>query len=188
MKLASFSSGKPETWIDQTYRKWCEDDEAIAEGEDTVAEDEILWQDGPQQPVHGNECSKVLEQVQFESSLVDPEAPEAVPHDKEELAFNQVSDQMKLNKLLAKDDDVEEKAEKNVEPKGHLPLSLLEAMQEKGDRFNALWRFVLRLRSGRGGVDLQWLPNPRKARRTSRTLNWHQHLVFFQHVFVEDNV
>ena len=57
-----------------------------------------------------------------------------------------------------------------------LPATLLETMNANGSRWNAIFRFAVRLRSSRGGCDTQFLPNARHARRCSRKLNWHQYL------------
>lgn len=56
----------------------------------------------------------------------------------------------------------------------HLPKTLLEAMQLPGCTWNALFRLVLRLRSAKGGSDLQFLKNPRSCRKAAKGLNWHQ--------------
>lgn len=58
----------------------------------------------------------------------------------------------------------------------HLPSSLLEAVQMKGDLFNSLFRLLVRLRSAKGGMDTMWIRNSRNSRRASRSLNWHQQL------------
>ena len=55
-----------------------------------------------------------------------------------------------------------------------LPASLQEVMRARGCRWNALFRFAVRLRSAKGGCDTQWIANARHARRASRNLNWYQ--------------
>ena len=57
-----------------------------------------------------------------------------------------------------------------------LPSTLKEAMDAGGCRFNALFRLSVKLRSSKGGCDVPWVPNARNARRSSKKLNWHQHL------------
>ena len=189
LKLVSFCTGKPESTLEACYRKWC-DSGAPMVNEDEIEPEELLEQmDGGQMPGSENsECQQVLECAAVEAPLIDPEGADTsnekqLPANYVELAFAKVSDQEELNKLLTEEGEKEgneydqaQVAAAEQKP-GHLPLTLVEAMACPGDRWNALWRMALRLRSTRGGVDRRWINNPRKARRASRGLNWFQCLV-----------
>ena len=150
-----------------------------------MAEDELMEQcmaGQPAEPAEGeedNECQKILEQTLTETPFVDPDedGEPKVPHEDIELAFEKVTDKEDLEKLFhASQDDPHVSGSNKADLREKLPGTLLEAMTAPGDRFNALWRFVLRLRTARGGVDTKWLINARNARKSSKKLNWHQHL------------
>ena len=192
--LAAFCSGHTESWIEEHYKKWCENSDSITAGEDEMAEDELVEQClGGEAPEaegdenQGNECQKILEQTLTETPFVDPEEGEEpkVPDEDIELAFEKVTDKADLEKLLhASADDKDLGAENKASLREKLPGTLMEAMIAPGDRFNALWRFSLRLRTARGGVDTKWLSNARNARKASKKLNWHQHLDLYYRVLV----
>lgn len=55
-------------------------------------------------------------------------------------------------------------------------LCFLGANASKDQIFDQLWRLCMSLRYWRGGADRHWIRNPRNARRSSSSLNWHQYL------------
>lgn len=102
--------------------------------------------------------------------------------DAENADLNAVGDKQSFEEILR--DDVSADADVPLTPK-LLPLTLLEAMKDgtsygRDCQWNALFRFVVRLRSAKGGCDTQWVTNALHARRCSRALNWHQYLAHMQ--------
>jgi hypothetical protein len=105
-----------------------------------------------------------------ESGWVDPEGcePEVPTADADAEAFSKVSMKAEVEQMLAGGgaDDTSQK----------LPSSLLEIMNGTGEKFNAMFRLIVKLRCGHGGVDARWVTNHRKSRVAGRNLNWHQYL------------
>lgn len=137
-----------------------------------MEEDELMDHCDPQHVEHEgeNECHRILDAIPRESQFIDPEAPEdTVPNHHVELALETVPDKEQLKNLFG---DSARGAQRDG--REHLPATLSEAMRSSGDRFNALWRLILRLRTGRFGIDSRWIKNHRSARTQSRGLNWHQ--------------
>ena len=185
VQLAAFCSGHSEATVKAAYEKWCQNLPASnGSFEDDLPEAERLEQQGldvplPTDDAEDNECHKVLDTLQREAPWVDPEegGDEAQKHEgpAPELAFQKVSDQEDWSRLLETTSQQADEREPGGE-KIRLPTTLLEAMNMPGDRFSALFRLSVRLRTFKGGVDTRWVPNARKARRTSHKLNSFQYL------------
>ena len=91
------------------------------------------------------------------------------PRPQKSLPLLQVSQQSELEQMASA---ASSQGESSLDT---LPSTLQEALlYGGGDMFNSLFRLCVRLRSDKGGCDTRWLPNARGARRTSKTLNWHQ--------------
>lgn len=159
LKLAAFASGKSEASLEANYTRWCDD--GCFEDDAPLAPDEMT-----EPEIAENECHQLLTTLQNEQALHDPEAP--IEADEKELGFEKVPDHEELEQVL------QPEASQHSDTTEYLPATLLDALEASGCKFNALLRLTMRLRSERGGVDKKWLTNHRKARQTSRTLNWHQ--------------
>ena len=166
----AWAGNKSEQSLEEVYRKSCSQS---GSGFDSifVEEDEIddyaefdLKNQGGHDVAH-----EVLQQVQHETVFVDPDIEQ-----KENLIGPPEYEDADLHEVLksAPDEDPEKNA---VSQAGEImPTTLQEAMNSRGCTWNALFRFVVRLRSAKGGSDSRWIKNPRRSRRSSATLNWHQ--------------
>lgn len=140
---------------------------------DVTEEDEV--DDGPSDPNPGDACHNLLKSIQTEPILMDDAHISSAPSeatDDLDPAFENMPDKDLLAETL------QQPADELASAKTYLPSTLLEALLAKGCPWNALWRFIVRLRSAKGGCDLRWIPNPINARRSSSKLNWHQWLGF----------
>lgn len=176
----AFASHKTEAEIESDYRQWCKENPSIEGGHfDEPPEsyvDELMESDvglADQDPAYN-----LLSSIQQETSFLDPEMdsddPVPVKVVDSDADVEHMADKEDMKKML--DDSTEE-----VPAKGDvLPGSLLEAMNGPGCKWNALFRWAVRLRSSTGGCDRRWLPNPRGARRISLGLNWYQLLGMIQ--------
>lgn len=180
LQVAALCSGKTEVRIQTMYEQWCNSGGPNVFSDQDTPEEEMWEQadeDGKDDP---NEAHALLAQMQTETPFVDPDGeadlPE-VPAASRDMAFEKVSDKEVLEGLFASPDaaECEGPGEPNQqEPPGFLPKTLLHAMGASGDRFNALFRLCIRLRSAPGGIDTRWIPNALKARKTTKKLNWFQ--------------
>ena len=95
--------------------------------------------------------------------------------------FFEVEDGDNIEKLLNLENVIEPfKAETSKSPRSngdsdHLPVTLREAIKQP-DLWNGLFRFCVRLRSTKGGMDTRFLSNARAARKAAKNLNWYQPL------------
>lgn len=112
----------------------------------------------------------LLSQIQTETAMLDPELGDSAdPANTGDEHEEEDPDMKELVKASKQDTEVEKISE-------YLPATLAEALGLNGCRWNALFRFVVRLRCAPGGSDLRWVPNGRRSRRSAAKLNWHQHL------------
>ena len=183
LALVAFASGIKEQMLECTYRKLCQDEPGLFD----ICEDDIHEEEEEPDEIEakedaeceGNDCMKLISCIQRETLFVDQnfeddmELGQGTGNQPEDIAGGE-----ELKALLEK---LQPDMEPDTKSKGatsgeRMPSTLLEAVQDTGDRFNALFRLAVRLRSAIGGADTQWISNARNARRTSSKLNWHQHL------------
>ena len=184
--MVKLTSEYTEAGLEAEYRKacqerafGCDDGETAADDPSEFMEDDIHCALAPK-----DAALTLLETIQKEATLLDQkEVPEDLGLDGvDDPEFAKMSDADDLKRML-EDPETEEQ---NGESKEHLPHSLLEAMSVPSCKWNALFRFAVMLRSGPGGCDTRWIPHAKNARRTSRTLNWHQLLgrdLAFKHIY-----
>lgn len=120
-----------------------------------------------------NECLELLNGLQRETPFLDPQGGnEPMP--------SYADDDSDLEKMACKEQlkDMLKPPEggnsATVEPSDKMPSTLLAAMTESGCRWNSLFRFIVRLRSAKGGCDTRWISHAKNVRRASVKLNWHQ--------------
>eukprot|EP00438_Fugacium_kawagutii_P028424 Skav221014 [mRNA] locus=scaffold2350:235252:241894:- [translate_table: standard] len=155
LELAAFCSGKNVSSLKAAYVKWC-NQPGLDSLDLQMEEDELLDRCDPVQPDPeiANECHQVLDAIPREAQFIDPDADEeTVPTEHVELALETVPDKEQLKELFEGPASAPQR-----DGKEHLPATLHEAMQSSGDRFNALWRLILRLRTGRFGIDSRDIP------------------------------
>lgn len=194
MVLASRVSGHAEEKIEQMYREACSDDGGLMFAEEPPAEDEVLNPDstdnvGEGQGSEGGGDQGGEGEVEQLLSTIHAEADWARKTEAEEQdSVNEMIEESKAlelefgkmpnkEEMLGMLDEPADPEKPEIASMNKLPSSLLEAVHEPGDLFNALFRLSLRLRSGPGGCDRSFVPNPKNARKASRKLNWYQPLV-----------
>ena len=108
----------------------------------------------------------------------DEDGEPKVPHEDIELAFEKVTDKEDLEKLFhASQDDPHVSGSNKADLREKAAWHLVGGHDGTRRPFSMPFGgFVLRLRTARGGVDTKWLINARNARKSSKKLNWHQHL------------
>ena len=169
VKLVAWASDCDAKELEADYRKSCKNnDDPFTYADVPVAEDEQEEFLSSGIDPFGDPSDQVLPaltQLQAETIFVDPEGS-----DGENPIFSDQPGQA--------DEDLEKLLQVEVEqPEPEfLPGTLQDALATRGCTWNALFRFVVRLRHGPGGCDLPWVPNARGTRRVSSKLNWHQHL------------
>lgn len=171
LKLVALCSDLTEDQILTMYKKACKLDPSNAKGSDELAEDEVPdmeWDDDKDV----DPALDLLEGLQRETVFVDPDEEDDVVERSQVDDWGDMPDKDQLDKLLNEEDDQQPQEQASE----RMPGSLLEAMQCKGCVWNALFRYVVRLRSSPGGCDVRWVPRAREVRRRSPTLNWHQYL------------
>ena len=170
LKLVAWAGNKSEKNLEEVYRHFCAESGSEAFDSVFVEEDEIDdYADFDLKNQSGHDVAhEVLQQVQHETVFVDPDI-----EDKENLIGRAETEDPDLHEILKKSDTESEKSA--VCPAGEvMPATLQEAMNSRGCTWNALFRLLVRLRSAKGGSDSRWISNPRRSRRASTTLNWHQ--------------
>lgn len=190
MKLVAFASDEEENSIERRYRKLCEKDPETTFGPDHVGmyePDDFLDADPNFQKDDDEDAAvKLFGAVQSEQVFVDPEEGSEVisrsAGDDADIA--ELPDRDDLKGLCEEPEDGTDGAEQEPVEKEHMPEKLLEAMTAPGCTWNALFRYIVKLRSAPGGSDSRWIKNARGARRRSRALNWHQHLVRFGFMWI----
>ena len=175
MKLVALTTEILEKSLENAYRKHCSDTTSDRFMEGDFAEvdmDEFMEQGSGVDLDEGSNdpAFDIIETVQRETIFVDPEEDDSVLDragvvDPE---LERMADKEDMMHLLAGE------GEEADEGKEDMPSTLLGAMSSKGDVWNSLFRFVVRLRSSSGGCDVRWVPNARHVRRASSKLNWHQ--------------
>ena len=178
--LVARISGQSEEKLELMYKKACADTVPHAFGEDQAeeeAEDEAA--DSKDDPNADNECMQFLNTLKNESEILQRDdifaddgssskPDQELRHDEQLFGAPGGDD---LKELFNPQPEPDERMEA-----GKLPRTLLEAIESRGELFNALWRYTLYLRQGPGGVDKPFLPNGKSMRRASRKLNWYQFL------------
>ena len=174
-------------------------------GEDTMLREEddpeVLQEAGADVAEKKGEGEDFLRQVQTETALlkdcldngIEPKDTEKGPSG-EDLDVGGLPDEKELRRLLSVENPSEAfRTETAKSPRGspphsndHLPVTLREALEMRGDMFNALFRLLVRLRSAKGGCDTLWLKNARSSRKSSRNLNWYQSLGLDGQISLED--
>eukprot|EP00435_Cladocopium_sp_Y103_P026569 s3829_g6.t1 len=183
LALVSFASGIKEQLLEGTYRKMCKDEPGVfdvSENEIHQEEEEVdALEEKEEEECEGNECLKLISCIQRETLFVDKNFEDDLNVGEDNNTRHEdIAGGEELKALLqelkpAERQDPKPQASQSGE---RMPSTLLEAMQDTGDTFNALFRLAVRLRSSKGGADLQWISNARNARRASLKLNWHQRL------------
>jgi hypothetical protein len=179
----SFASGIKQQMLEFTYRKICKEEPGLFEIlEDEVHEEEEepdAFEAKDDQECEGNDCMKLISCIQRETLFVDKNFEDDLQVDEGKgMQREDIAGGEELKALLEElePDQREEMKSKGATSGERMPSTLLEAVQDTGDKFNALFRLAVRLRSAKGGADLQWISNARSARRASAKLNWHQRL------------
>lgn len=177
LALAAMCSGHTTQVLETAYRKYCADgvpagfDDLLEVEEERFEQEEERGLDEED----GNECFKLLSTLQRETMFVDPDMDpadvSAVPPKTDDMAFEKASDKANFDQIFKDKED-----ENPVKSKVRLPKTLLEAMTMQGQRWNCLWRLIVRLRSCRGGIDYRWIKNAHRVRICSAGLDWHQFL------------
>lgn len=180
----AFASGIKEQVIESSYRKICQEDPGLFEAtEDDAHEEEDepdAFEAKENEECDGNDCMKLITCIQRETLFVDKNfEDDREVGEGQVMQYEDIAGGEELKALLEElgpdpHQDVGTKDCKGATPGERMPCTLLEALQDTGDKFNALFRLAVRLRSSKGGADLQWISNARSARRASVKLNWHQ--------------
>lgn len=172
--------------------------------DDAPAEDEMDLHINPVEETDENSdpCFDFLSSLKADAEMMQQEADEGdifkkvveEPLDKEsdkvadtdlDFQFDQMPDAAQLRQIFQGDEehdhdagskqaDADKAENKDGNSGNHLPQTLKEALKCRGDLFNALWRYCLKLRCAAGGIDRMFIPNPKNLRRQSRKLNWYQ--------------
>ena len=183
--LAALLTGSTEKLVEAQYRRSCD---GYARKGPWLFRDELLEDDElpsawvEDEPVEGgepqNEVMKLLESVASETVFTDPEMPETEPDPSAPVKqdWHGVSNQEEFQTLLQEGapDASHPPQQQPKDPGEFMPWTLKECLDLTGCPFNAIFRFCVRLRSSRGGIDTSWIPNARRVRRASSKLNWHQ--------------
>ena len=181
LKLVSFTSSKSEDAIEAQYRKLCKektDEDGELHWEDELAEDDpdaFLEHDlgaGAESEHAAFDLLTSIQQTTFVDPEQDPASVEA-SHDMDP-EIEKMADAQEMKLLL--EEPSGEGVVESVEAGDHLPSSLLQAMEDSGDKWNSLFRFLVKMRSAPGGVDTGFIANARHMRKSSGKLNWHQPL------------
>ena len=177
--LASKCSGLSPERIEQVYRQACEDGVVFTDEPPEEDENDVVVRD----PVEG-ECLDWLEQLKHDVNLppIDVEDDGKKIDEEAEVApwEPDIPDKEELDKLFSKESVSDpfrlecSKSPRNAPDSDAMPTTLLQAVTEKNDLFNNLFRLAVFLRSTRGGCDVGFLKNARSCRRASKTLNWYQ--------------
>ena len=176
LKLVAWTAGQTEEAVGKAYRKLCTDNPSKPFGDQEHELDQMeveipdmcLDENGePKDP-----AVELLAGIQSETTFVDPELQQPATNPEDTSDLDKMPDGDNIKQMLAQQEEGND--DNDLDGQVFLPSTLLEAMKASGDRWNALWRFVLKLRSSPGGCDVRWVPNPRGMRRTSAGLNWHQ--------------
>ena len=186
--LVSRCTGEKPDKLEEMYRKCCGDDvfklSADMEADEVMPEEELEQDPGKDQqepPPPQQACEKFLldfaghndATLVFNQNLEEPQ-----PQPESEL--DGLPDQETLERLMEEKNPEEQFGHEcarspKLSKKGNaLPSSLREAMAMPGCMFNSLMRLSVRLRSAKGGCDVQFLPNAKNCRRASQKLNWFQ--------------
>ena len=117
----------------------------------------------------------LLDNIQAETVFLDPENADLYPVERNDMdpELERCADKDLMNEILAEPEESTPAAAELP-----MPTSLSIALMQPGCPWNALFRFVVQLRSVSGGCDQRWIPNAMNVRRksTDQNLNWHQFL------------
>lgn len=184
LQLVAFTSEKTEKQLEAEYRKRCNDSQDDPFGQDELDGDEAeevleraVCEEEAVDPVFN-----LVSTIQRETIFNDPEEEFGEPENRsgiDDPEIDRMADKEEFKELLK-----EPEVDKDDSTEEELPSTLLEALQSRGCTWNALFRFIVRLRSAPGGCDTRWVPHARQVRRTSLTLNWHQFLGCAYHFIV----
>ncbi|CAK9027737.1 unnamed protein product [Durusdinium trenchii] len=182
LMLVARCSEFSEDRLEKMYRKACQngayewdDPEEPAENEDDELE-EVRPAEKPGSP----DCIQFLDTLRVDHKLMEPSdnlddvtVPDDAPAGPEQ--------DPDLENVMEPYRDERFISPKSGKDGNEIPDTLLEALKLKdGDMWNRLWRLLLRLRSGKGGIDTGFLKNAKNSRKASRGLNWYQRLSFCQ--------
>lgn len=182
MILASKLSGYSPEHLEALYREACEDDSNFR----VSTEDFFEVEDGDEVPLPETTCMDLLDQLRSDATAAGDGLEEGgtqteAANDTDVFEQIPIPDSDNIEKLLNLENVIEPfKAETSKSPRSngdsdHLPVTLREAIKQP-DLWNGLFRFCVRLRSTKGGMDTRFLSNARAARKAAKNLNWYQPL------------
>ncbi len=167
-------TGMPQDRLLMMYSESCEGNHFAIVNEDDPEE---LEQEAEGNEVGENECVKFMQHLtadaksmkrDLEQGQEETDQTHTVESSEVNQDIEQLPDREEVQKLLDPD------ASSQTMDAGGLPSTLIDALKRPGDRFNAFFRLLVKLRSIPGGQDHGWLPNAINARRASKKLNWFQ--------------
>lgn len=183
--LASFCAGVDSKYLEKAYRNACETGVFAV----TPEQEEQAVEEDDEHVDRQNECADFLEALHCETKTLRTPFDEEETNNKaaagaaeREDDLADVPDKENVEKVLDASDacqpfrtDVSPNSKDRNDP-NYLPKTLQDALRIRGDKWNALLRLCIKLRTGKGGCDTMWIKNHVSARHASRSLNWHQHL------------
>lgn len=197
LELVSMCSGIKEVYLEAQYRRMCNNDDTPATVDYEVPPEE-MEESGELPGGPPESCQDVLLQLQQESALAkaltDYELGEEIEEgEKQETTPDDVSGMpcgdlvehlLRLANAAEAFGSEQAKSPKQTryDNPDHLPSTLREALLLPGDKWNALFRHIIRLRNAKGGMDTLFLKNAKSCRRAAKGLNWYQLLVRIHYI------
>lgn len=186
LQLVSWASGVSEKVLERSYNRICQDKPTFFDVEaDDGFEEEDEVDENLRKHVEAdgdNECFNLLSDLQRGTVFLekgdgkDEFEPETFEH-LQEPAFPEqklLDELCDSSKVADEQEDAEIHGKVVPESDVKLPCTLLQALNEKGDRWNALFRLCVKLRCAKGGMDHRYIGSGKNARRASARLNWFQ--------------
>ena len=178
LRLVAWSMDCACSSLESAYVEWCmEKDVNIPDDDDENLGDEdgeLACDNNPQAP------SAFLSQMRAEVRMQEDESADFQVPDDIDTDLRKLPDKEALKNLLEGASDQGAEVDGPDDKILDMPRSLHQALwclpPDSTDEhvFDSIWRLVMYLRHWKGGLDGQWIRNPRLCRRKASGLNWHQ--------------